>query len=74
MHYAVDPDDEGEGPCEEMVGLLLKAGADTSIENRLGRGIARWMRLMRRLITMWSIRRMCCLLQRWGLRMMSKVI
>lgn len=36
LHYAVDPDDEGEGPCEEMVGLLLKAGADTSILNREG--------------------------------------
>lgn len=34
MHYAVDPDDEGEGPCQEMVGLLLEAGVDGSILNR----------------------------------------
>lgn len=36
LHYAVDPDDEGEGPCEEMVELLLKAGVDATIENKQG--------------------------------------
>jgi ankyrin repeat protein len=35
LHYAVDPDDEDE-PCEEMVELLLKAGADAWILNGQG--------------------------------------